>query len=202
VISAREWEARDWAERAVSREVDPRLALDALSGGMRQLERRYVAGELELPDVMWSASVMKASMAVIEARISATGQPVPALGTIVFGTVQGDIHDLGKNIVAMFLTARGFRVIDLGVDVSTECFVQAVRQYQPDILAMSALLTTTAQNQAVVIQALEAAGLRSRVKIIVGGEPVTPHLAAEMGADGYAPTAREAVALVWRLMHS
>jgi 5-methyltetrahydrofolate--homocysteine methyltransferase len=100
----------------------------------------------------------------------------------------------------MFLIARGFRVIDLGVDVPAERFVAAVREHRPDILALSALLTTTAQNQHQVIQALEAAGLRSTVKVIVGGAPITPHLAAEIGADGYAPNAREAVELAWRLM--
>jgi 5-methyltetrahydrofolate--homocysteine methyltransferase len=118
---------------------------------------------------------------------------------VVFGTVEGDIHDLGKNIVSMFLTAHGFRVIDLGVDVPKERFVEAVRQHHPDILAISALLTTTAQNVVQVIEALETAGLRSTLKVIVGGEPITPHFATEIGADGYAPSAREAVALAWRL---
>jgi 5-methyltetrahydrofolate--homocysteine methyltransferase len=197
---ARDWEARGWAERAVDRGVDPMLALDALSRGMRQVEQQYVSDELELADVMWSASVMKDSFAVIEAYIIASGQQMPSLGTVVFGTVQGDIHDLGKNMVAMFLIARGFRVIDLGVDVPAERFVAAVREHQPDILALSALLTTTAQNQHQVLQALQAAGLRSTVKVIVGGAPITPHLAAEIGADGYAPNAREAVELAWRLM--
>lgn len=202
VLSARDWEARHWAECAVDRDVDPMLALDALSRGMRQVERLYVSNELELADVIWSASVMRESLAVIEACVTASGQQVHALGTVVFGTVQGDIHDLGKNLVSMFLTAHGFRVIDLGVDVTAERFVAAVREHQPDILALSALLTTTAQNQHQVIQALEAAGLRSTVKVIVGGAPITPHLAVEMGADGYAPTAREAVELAWRLIQS
>jgi methanogenic corrinoid protein MtbC1 len=178
------------------------LALDALSRGMRQVEQLYVSDELELADVIWSASVMKESFAVIEAHIIASGQQMPSLGTVVFGTVQGDIHDLGKNMVAMFFIARGFRVIDLGVDVPADRFVAAVREHHPDILALSALLTTTAQNQHQVLQALEAAGLRSTVKVIVGGAPITPHLAAEMGADGYAPNAREAVELAWRLMQS
>lgn len=202
VVAAQEWQAQGWAERAVAQGVDPTLALDALCSGMRQVERSYVTNEIELPEVIWSAAVMKQTMAVIQERIIELGQLVPAIGTVVFGTVQGDIHDLGKNIVSMFLTARGFRVIDLGVDVSAERFVAAAREHQPDILAMSALLTTTALNQREVIQALEAAGLRSGVKVIVGGEPITPHLATEMGADGYAPTAREAVALAWRLIHS
>jgi 5-methyltetrahydrofolate--homocysteine methyltransferase len=202
VLSARDWEARGWAERAADDDVDPMLALDALSSGMRQVEQLYVSRELELADVMWSASVMKESLALIEACIIASGQQIPSLGTVVFGTVQGDIHDLGKNIVSMFLTARGFRVIDLGVDVPTKGFVAAVREHQPDILAMSALLTTTAENQRLVIRALEVAGLRSTVKVIVGGAPITPHLANEMGADGYAPDAREAVEMAWRLMQS
>lgn len=202
VVATRDWEAREWAERAVARSVEPTLALNALSGGMRRVERLYVSNELELSDVIWSASVMKQAMAVIEARIGGSEKQVHALGTVVFGTVEGDIHDLGKNLVSMFLTARGFRVIDVGVDVPAERFVAAVREHQPDILALSALLTTTAQNQRLVIQALEAAGLRSTVKVMVGGAPITPHLAAEMGADGYAPTAREAVELAWRLIQS
>lgn len=200
VLSARAWEARSWVERAVESDVDPMLALNALSSGMRQVEELYDANELELADVMWSASVMKESLALIEPCTIASGQQVPSLGTVVFGTVQGDIHDLGKNIVSMLLTARGFRVIDLGVDVPAERFVAAVREHQPDILAMSALLTTTVQNQRLVIQALEDAGLRSTVKVIVGGAPITPHLAGEMAADGYAPDAREAVELAWGLM--
>jgi 5-methyltetrahydrofolate--homocysteine methyltransferase len=138
-------------------------------------------------------------MDVIQARMLAQGRQVFSLGTVVIGTVEGDLHDLGKNIVSMFLTVRGFRVIDLGVDVATGRFVEAVRLYHPDILAMSALLTTTAQNTRQVIHALDEAGLRSSVKVIVGGEPMTPHLAAEVGADGYAPSAREAAALAWRL---
>jgi methanogenic corrinoid protein MtbC1 len=199
VVTSKEWDTRELTEQALKGNVDPMLVLDALSSGMRQVERQYVARELELADVIWSAEVMKKAMDVIQARLQANGQQVPSLGTVVFGTVEGDIHDLGKNIVSMFLTARGFRVIDLGVDVPAERFVEAVRLYHPDILAMSALLTTTAQNTRQVIQALEAAGLRSSVRVIVGGAPTTPHLAKEVGADGYAPEAREAAALAWRL---
>lgn len=202
IVAAQDWQAQEWADRAVAQGVDPTLALDALCTGMRQVERLYVSNEIELPDVIWSASIMKQTMAVIQARVAEPGPFALPIGTVVFGTVQGDIHDLGKNIVSMFLTARGFRVIDLGVDVPVERFVAAVREHRPDILALSALLTTTALNQGEVIRALEAAGLRSGIKVIVGGEPITPRLAAEMGADGYAPTAREAVELAWQLIHS
>lgn len=201
VVTARDWDAQEAAERVLAEKVDPMLALDALSRGMRQVEQSYTAGERELADVIWSASAMKRAMEVIGTQMAASEQQTP-LGTVVFGTVQGDLHDLGKNIVAMFLIARGFRVIDLGVDVPAERFVEAVREHHPDILAMSALLTTTAENQRLVIESLTAAGLRASVKIIVGGAPVTPHLAAEIGADGYAPTAREAAALAWQLMQS
>ncbi len=199
VVKVRDWDAQELAERAMAGNMDPMLALDTLSGGMRQVERLYVVNELELADVIWSAEVMKKAMNVIERRMPALGQQARSLGTVVIGTVEGDVHDLGKNIVSMFLTARGFRVIDLGVDVPAERFVEAVRQHHPNILAMSALLTTTAQNAGQVIQALEAAGLRSSVKVIVGGAPMSPHLAKEAGADGYAPDAREAAALTWRL---
>ncbi len=199
VVKVQDWNAQELTERALAGNVDPMLALDALSSGMRQVERSYVAHELELADVIWSASVMKRAMTAIEAHMVALGQQVRSLGTVVFGTVEGDIHDLGKNIVSMFLTVRGFQVIDLGVDVPPERFVEAVRQHHPDLLAMSALLTTTAQNSRQVILALEAARLRSSVKVIVGGAPMSPHLAAEVGADGYAPSAREAAALAWQL---
>ena len=202
VVMAQDWNAQELAERALIENVDPMLALNALSSGMRHVERLYVANELELADLIWSAAVMKNAMNVIEVRMVTLGQQVHSLGTVVFGTVEGDVHDLGKNIVSMFLTAHGFRVIDLGVDVPTERFVEAVRQHHPDILALSALLTTTAQHVGQVILALEKAGLRARVKVIVGGEPMTPHLATEVGADGYAPSAREAVALAWRLTQS
>ncbi len=202
VVGGHDWEAGDWAEQAAALGMDPILALDALCSGMRQVEQMYVAEELDLTDLIGSASVMKQAMAAIAAGMAAPQSQAHALATVVIGTVRGDIHDLGKNIVSMLLTARGFHVIDLGVDVPAERFVEAVRQHHPDILAMSALLTTTAQNERLVIEALEAAGLRSQVKVMVGGEPITPHLAVEMGADGYAPTAREAVALAWQLMHS
>ncbi len=201
VVGGREWEANDWAAEAVAQGVNPSLALDALCSGMRQVEQMYVAEELDLTDLIGSAAVMKQAMAAIAAGMAAAQPPAQALASVVIGTVQGDIHDLGKNIVSMLLTARGFHVIDLGVDVPAERFVEAVRQQRPDILAMSALLTTTAQNLRTVIQALDAAGLRSQVKVMVGGEPITPHLAAEIGADGYAPTAREAAALAWQLLH-
>lgn len=199
VVGAREWEATDWAQRTTLATVDPMLALDALSQGMRQVERQYVGEEIELADVMWSATVMKGAMEVVQGGLTSAAEQAPPLGKVVIGTVEGDVHDLGKNIVSMFLTARGFEVVDLGVDVSAARFVEAVRVHRPDILALSALLTTTAQNTGLVIQAIEAAGLRAGVKVIVGGEPMTPHLAQEVGADGYALSAREAVALAWRL---
>ncbi len=202
VLMVQDWDAQELAERVLAMNVDPLLALDAMSNGMRQVERLYVANELEMSDVIWSALVMRKAMNIIQERMVSLGQQVHSLGMVIIGTVEGDIHDLGKNIVSMFLTARGFHVIDLGVDVSIGCFVEAVRQHHPDILAMSALLTTTAQNVGQVIDALEIAGLRSSVKVMVGGAPITPHLATEVGADGYAPDACQAAALAWRLTQS
>ena len=202
VVNVQDWDVQDLAVQALTGSVDPMLVLDALSDGMRHVERQYLGKELELSDVIWSAAVMRKAMNIIDAHMVRLGQHAPTLGTVVFGTVEGDVHDLGKNIVAMFLMVRGFRVIDLGVDVSAGSFVEAVRQHQPDILAISALLTTTAQNVGQVIQALESAGLRAGVNIIVGGAPITPHFAREVGADGYAADARDAVALAWRLTQS
>ncbi|MFN2166874.1 MAG: cobalamin-dependent protein, partial [Anaerolineae bacterium] len=122
-----------------------------------------------------------------------------AVGSVAIGTVHGDIHDIGKTIVATLLKSRGFRVIDLGVNVGTEQFLEPVRTQGPDILAMSALTTATALEIAKVAQALEQEGLRARVKLLVGGGAVTPALAERVGADGYHATARGAVEQAWRL---
>jgi len=137
-------------------------------------------------------------MAVLRPLLAETGAPY--VGTYLIGTVQGDLHDIGKNLVRMMLEGAGFQVLDLGTDVSPERFVAAVREHRPQILGMSALLTTTMPGMRRTIEALEEAGLRDRVKVMVGGAPVTAEYAREIGADAYAPDAATAVEVARRLL--
>lgn len=190
---------RFWARQAALQNVDPFKALDALISGMKQIDRGYVRGEIELPDVVLAAFAMKGALPSLEARLQQSPQTVRPLGVVVIGTVFGDIHDIGKTIVAALLRARGFRVIDLGVNIEADEFVRAVRHYEPDILALSALTSTTALEIGQVVQALKEMDLRDQVRVMIGGGAVTPAQAKELGADGYHETARGAVELAWRL---
>ena len=199
VVEGDDQETIEWATRAVERGVDPIKALNALTRGMTQVDRSYTRGEIDLPDVVLAAFAMKNALPIVEGEIRRTGKKVSTLCTVVIGTVFGDIHDIGKTLVAMLLKARGFRVIDLGVNVATEQFVQGVWEYQPDVLALSALTSTSAPEQGKVIHALEERDLRDGIKIIVGGGAVTPTFAERIGADGYESSARSAVELTWRL---
>jgi corrinoid protein of di/trimethylamine methyltransferase len=168
--------------------------------GMDVAGDRFDSGEFFLPDLMVSADCMQKSMALLEPELVKREQAIETPGTVVIGTVWGDIHEIGKSLVATMLAANGFKVHDLGVDVTVEKFVAKVKETRADILGMSALLTTTMIGQQEVIQALEQAGLRSEVKVIVGGAPVTRSWADEIGADGYAEDATSAVLLAKELM--
>ena len=198
VVSGTIGEATDWARTAIEKRVDPAKAMSALANGMKEVDRRYAQGQIGLNDVVWSSTHMKEALPVIEAAIQEKQIELSYIGRIVFGTVQGDIHDIGKTMTSMLLKARNFEVIDLGVDVSAEQYVEAVRTYQPDVLAMSALLTTTQREMRNVIQALIDAGLRDQVKVMIGGAPTTPRFAKKIGADGYGFDGREGVELAWR----
>lgn len=178
--------------------------LDAISHGyvpgMHTVGEQFAQRTIFLPDMMASAEAMRAAMNVLEPELKKTGTQRPMAGTVVLGTTRGDIHEIGKALVGTLLAANGFQVYDLGVDVSGEQFAAKAREFSADIVGVSALLTTTMKNQKTVIEALERAGLRSSVKVIVGGAPVTRRWAEEIGADGYAPDAISAVALVQSLM--
>jgi len=171
----------------------------ALVPGMRIVGERFSAGEYFLPNLIVSANGMKRAMAIIEPELGARHQTRELAGTVVIGTVKGDIHEIGKSLVATMLSANGFEVHDLGVDVAVEKFVSTVKQTNATVVGLSALLTTTMNVQKKVIEALAAEGLRDRVKVMVGGAPVNDRWAKEIGADGYAEDAVGAVDLALRL---
>lgn len=193
--------AADLATKAV---IAGTAALEAINlgfvPGMHDVGEQFARGEMFLPDMMASAEAMRAAMAVLDPELKKQGAERPMAGVVVLGTTKGDIHEIGKILVGTLLTAHGFRVHDLGVDVSGEKFAAAAREFNADIVGVSALLTTTMRNQKTVIEALERSGLRSQVKVMVGGAPVTRRWAAEIGADGYAKDAMSAVALARELM--
>jgi len=163
----------------------------ALLPGMDVVGQRFKACEMFIPEVLRSARAMHGAMAILRPLLIESG--VPTAGTLVIGTVQGDLHDIGKNLVAMLFEGAGFKVVDLGADVTAEVFVKAVSDHKASILGLSALLTTTMPRMAEVIEAVKEAGLREKVKIMVGGAPVTSDFAFRIGADGFAPNAASAV---------
>lgn len=184
---------------AIAEGVAPQTILnDALIVGMNEVGRRFKANEFYVPEVLLAARAMHAAMSVIKPLL-VEGKVKPR-GVVVLGTVKGDLHDIGKNLVGMMLEGSGFNVIDAGVDVAPEKFVAAVKENKPDVVAMSALLTTTMTNMKTTIQALNEAGIRKSVKVMVGGAPLTQRYADEIGADGYAPDAASAAELATSLM--
>jgi 5-methyltetrahydrofolate--homocysteine methyltransferase len=162
-----------------------------LIAGMDEVGKDFKAGDLFVPEVLIAARAMQAGMSILRPLL-AEGD-LPSAGKYLIGTVKGDLHDIGKNLVKMMLEGAGFETIDLGTDVGPADFVAAVREHQPSLMGMSALLTTTMVNMKTTIEALEEAGLRDSVKIMVGGAPVTAAFAEEVGADSYAPDAATAV---------
>jgi 5-methyltetrahydrofolate--homocysteine methyltransferase len=159
--------------------------------GMHVVGERFKAGEMFIPEVLLAARAMRAGMEILRPLLTEKGGE--ATGTVVIGTVQGDHHNIGKNLVAMMLEGAGFRVVDLGIDVKPQAFVQAVSEHKPDIVAMSALLTTTMLRMAETVNALKEANMRDRVKVMAGGAPVTDEFVKKIGADGYASNAAAAV---------
>lgn len=175
---------------------------DGLVPGMRVVGEKFSTGEYFLPDMLVAAASMKAAMAILDPVLIASGAGPETRIRVAIGTVRGDIHEIGKSLVGTMLGASGFEVIDLGVDVPAERFVEAVADGKAALIGLSALLTTTMGSQKAVIEALSAAGLRDRVKVMVGGAPITEKWAHDIGADGYAADAVSAVALARRLAAS
>lgn len=192
--------AASWARKAVQEKIDPVKALDTMTAAIKQVGDGFARGELWLPDLVGAADAMTSATPIIEEEIKRRGTKRESLGTIVIGTVYGDIHSIGKTMVAALLTADGFVVNDLGINVTAENFVEGVKKYRPDVLAMSALMTMTAPEQKKVIATLKKEGLRDKVKIMVGGGAITQEFADSIGADGYDPTAPGAVKLARRLI--
>jgi corrinoid protein of di/trimethylamine methyltransferase len=189
--------ARQLAGDALAAGIEPLQAIDlGFKPGMDVVGDGFAKGELFIPDLMMSGEAMKAAIATLEPELMKRKQERQVLGRVVIGTVQGDIHEIGKTLVATMLAANGFEVYDLGVDVSAQQFLDKVREVNATIVGLSALLTTTLLNQETVILTLKEAGVRDQVKVIVGGVPAGPEWAEEIGADGYAENATEAVEVV------
>jgi 5-methyltetrahydrofolate--homocysteine methyltransferase len=169
-----------------------------LVAAMDVVGKRFKANEIYVPEVLIAARAMKGGMEILEPKLKEAG--VKPVGTVVIGTVKGDLHDIGKNLVAMMLTGGGLKVVDLGIDVSPEKFVEAVKTSGAQIIAMSALLTTTMPQMAEVVKAVKASGVKA--KTMIGGAPVTQSYADEIKADGYAPDAASAVDIAKKLLHA
>lgn len=186
-------------ERALKKDISAQDILDkGLVVGMSEVGVRFKRGDMFVPEVLMSAEAMAAGMEVLRPELIASGAKL--IGKILMGTVKGDLHDIGKNLVCMMLEGAGFEVIDLGTDVTPEKFIGAVQQHGAELVGLSALLTTTMPNMKTTVEAFNAAGLREQVKIMIGGAPVTEEYARSIGADGFAPDASRAVSLARGLM--
>ena len=183
---------------AIAEGLAPQAILSAMTRSMQTVGELFQKGEYFVPEMLVAARAMQQGTELLRPHLVETGSK--PLGTVVAGTVRGDLHEMGKNLVCMLLECAGFRVLDLGMDVAPDDFVQAVQENQPEIVALSALLTTTMPNMEVTIEALDKASLRQHVKVIVGGAPVTEAFARKIRADGYARDASQAVNLVKRLI--
>lgn len=189
----------DMTEDALDEGLNAKEILDnGLMLGMDHVGVEFKAGNMFVPEVLRSARTMQASMDILKPLLAESGAKM--VGKILIGTVKGDMHDIGKNLAGMMCEGAGFEVIDLGKDVAPETFVEEVKKQQPDIVGMSALLTTTMRMMEQTIKALEEAGLRDQVKIMIGGAPVTQSFADQIGADGYASNAAAATELAKRLV--
>ena len=196
-------QVRATAEEAVRQGVDPVEAIEnGLSKGIREIGHKFETGEVFLMELVLGSEAMKAGIEIFRPLLSAQRMKRKSSGIVVIGTVRGDIHDMGKNLVTVMLEAAGFEVTDLGVDVSPEKFVEQVMAVKAHIVAMSSLLTTSAPEQRIVIDALEKKGIRRSLKVAVGGAAVTPQLAQEMKADGYSDNAVDSVDIFKKPMNS
>ncbi|MGQ9524365.1 MAG: corrinoid protein [Armatimonadota bacterium] len=199
VINGNKAKAEELTRQALADGISPiQIINEALVPGMAVVGEKFKCNEYYIPEVLVAARAMNSAMAIVKPMIVA-GQLQP-LGVVAIGTVRGDLHDIGKNLVMMMLEGAGFEIVDLGVDVAPEKFVEAVKSKGANVVAMSALLTTTMPSMKDTIAALQENGLRDKVKVIIGGAPVTQSYADSIGADGYAPDAASAVDKVKELI--
>ncbi|NYE58500.1 cobalamin B12-binding domain-containing protein [Carboxydothermus ferrireducens] len=199
VIAGQEEEIKAAVKNLLDAGVDPLdIINNGLVAGMNVVGVKFKSGEMFVPEVLKSAKAMAAGMELVKPLL--TDKKVESKGKVLLGTVKGDLHDIGKNLVAMMLESAGLEVIDLGIDVDPEDFINAVYEYEPQIVGMSALLTTTMPRMKETIEMFEEEGIRDKVKIIVGGAPVTKDFAEKIGADGTAPDAASATELCLKLL--
>ena len=192
-------EIKDLVQKAVDEGIDPAAIInDGLIGGMNIVAPLFKSGEMFVPEVMESADTMNEGMQGVKPLI--TDADMPTKGKVIIGTVNGDLHDIGKNLVVLMMESRGYTVIDMGVDVKEEQFVEAIKEHKPDIVGMSSLLTTTMMKIDDTIKMINESGLRDQVKIIIGGAPISQDFADDIGADGYSEDASTAVELCDRMM--
>ena len=194
-------DVKELVQQAIDQGLPAQTILEeGLLSGMNIIGGKFKRNEVYVPEVLIAARAMNAGTALLKPLLASAG--VEATGKVVIGTVKGDLHDIGKNLVRMMMEGKGLEVIDLGVDVSAEKFVQAISEHDADVVALSALLTTTMNEMKAVIEALGAAGLRGKVKVMIGGAPITESFRASIGADAYTPDAasasESAIALIER----
>jgi corrinoid protein of di/trimethylamine methyltransferase len=193
--------AQKLANEAIETGIDPVVALEeGLARALREIGVRFGRGDAFITELIAAAQTMEAGAKILNEEIARRGDSREAIGRFLIGTVEGDIHSIGKNIVATMLSAAGFEVIDIGVDIPTHVFIEKVKELEPDILGLSALMTTTMVNQKEIIAALEKAGLREKVKVILGGAPITEEWVTEIGADAYGLDAGSSVQISLKLM--
>lgn len=198
VIEGDEKRVIEHTQKALDEGIDlEKILNDGFIPGMEVVGNKFQENEIYVPEMLISAKAMKAGMKILEPLLTKAG--VKRIGKVVIGTVKGDLHDIGKNLVAMMLEGTGFEVIDAGVDVSAQKFVDLIKETNANILGLSALLTTTMTEIKNVIDTFKEKGLREEVKIIVGGAPLNAEYASEIGADGYSPDAASAAALAKKL---
>jgi len=199
IIKGKKNPAVELTQQAIAEGIAPQeIVNQGLIAGMQVVGEKFKKNEFYVPEVLIAARAMKECMAILKPLMAETG--VKPVGTVAIGTVKGDLHDIGKNLVAMMMQGNGFEVVDLGVDVSPEKFIDAIKAQKCDLVALSALLTTTMPGMKQMVDALEAAGIRGDVKVMIGGAPVTQKFSDEIGADGYAPDAASAVDLAKTLL--
>jgi 5-methyltetrahydrofolate--homocysteine methyltransferase len=195
VVDGEPEDAEEWARRALNEGLDPLVCInDGLSPGIDRVGELFATGEYFLPDLILGGDAMKAALTILEPALTGDQQR-EILGQVVLGTVEGDLHEIGKTLVGTMLTANGFQVTDIGVDKPADEFIAAVKETGATVVGASALLTTTMLQQQKLVEALEEAGIRDQVKVLVGGAPVTENWAEKIGADGYAEDAISAVAV-------